>query len=300
MKTVRLKSYEGNNEIVQKWMLPIYLFSVLITFALTFLCRFAPGHHPTVFELIMLRIIAPLLFAVFPFGILLVFTSKIPDFIPWEVKTNATGQKTEQKKIGLVIYERPYLTHEQRQREIERHDREMRESRYHEKDPVLLKEKEEEAVEFYRHVSKGLIALLLPLIAIPMLGQGEKIPWPEFIKIGISILALFGGGVLLYSLIQIIRLLRNKNETYGSASRRIAYASYFENICASLALLALPVFIQYTEADPGMAVPRAQILENLKDSWFQIVALVIIFTNVCFRMNKERNQQDFGKENKNE
>lgn len=153
--------------------------------------------------------------------------------------------------------------------------------------PVLLKEKEE-AAEFYHHLLKGFIAILLPLAAALVLGKGEKIPWPGFIRIAASILALLEWALLLYSLTKIIRLFKNKNETYGDRSRRIAYARYFEYICAGLACQAIPIIIEYTGTDSGVPYPWAEVLENLKKSWFQILALGIILGNIFYRMKNRK------------
>lgn len=255
-KIVKLKPYECNDDIIARWALPIYLFSVLLMFVLLLSYKFTPGYHPTVFMLVMLRVIAPLLFAVLPFVIFFCEMAFIlPAMIEWKVKTSETGQKIEQKKVGFIIYERLYLTDEQRQREIERHDREMREVYYDEKDPELLKQKENEANEFHSRLFKGMVFLLMPLTMTTLLLGTERVPWPGFVRIGSLVLAGLGGLVLLYGFGQFIFLYFNKDETFGYVSRRTACAKCFMLACTGVALLVLPVIIKYTGTDPNTLLP---------------------------------------------
>lgn len=287
-KIVKLKSYEGNDEIAWKWALPVYLFSVLVTFIFLLFCKWEPGYHPTVFALVMLRIVASPLLAIFPFGILFVVTAEILDFIPWEVATSSTGQKTEQKRIGFTTYVRLYLTDEQRQREKERHDCEMKEAYYHEKDPELLKQKEDEEDKFHSSLFKGVLSLLMPLVMVTLLWGTEKVPWPGFIRTGSLVLAGLGSLLLLYDLGRFVILYVEKKETFGDVSRRAAYAKCFMLACTGVSLLVLPVIIKYTGTDPDTPFPWNEALQNLKTSWFPILGSAIILGNAFYKMKNKR------------
>lgn len=291
-KTVYLKSYEDDDDIWAKWALPLYIFSVLAVFLFLPTLKAEPGYVPTLFDKAMLYIIAPPLFAIIPFGVILSICSVVPHIIPWEVRVSRTGQKTERKKIGFITYERPYLTDRQRKMEKERRDQEIREKHYHTKDPVLLKEKEEEAAEFCNSIAMGGFSLMMPLIAALLFMGGEKIPWPGIVRTGSLILAALGGVVLLYVLGKVICLSINKNETHGAVSRRVAYAKCFMCACSGVAMVALPVIIRYTGAEPNVPYPWAEAFQNLKKSWLQIAVLAVILVKLFLKTNNKKPVQE--------